>query len=189
MMLNKADKVLREIEKAASEVGELLPIVGKEKGALLERLVKREQPRRVLEIGTLVGYSSILMAKNMKGRITTIEALKKNHEAAKLNVERAGLSSRIEMVHGDALKIIPTLEGPFDFVFIDAKKSDYMKYLAAAEPVMTKNAWVVADNAKRFAKDMSEYLEYVRRSGLYKSELHDFGPDGMEVSRRIRSGG
>ena len=186
MILSKADKVLREIEKVASTVGELLPIVGREKGALLGRLVKREKPKHVLEIGTLVGYSSIMMAKNMKGKITSIETIKKNHEAAKLNIERAGLSNRIRLLHGDALKIIPELEGPFGLVFIDGKKSDYLKYLSAAEPIMSKNAWVVADNAKRFAKDMNDFLEYVRRSGLYNSELHDFGADGMEVSRRIR---
>lgn len=188
MMLNKADRVLKGIEKAASTMGEdYLPIVGREKGGLLERLVKKFKPRNVLEIGTLVGYSCILIAKNMKkGKVVSIEVIKKNHEAAKVNIGQAGFAKKVELHLGDALKIIPALEGPFDFVFIDAKKSDYLKYLNAAEPLMTKNALVVADNAKRFAKEMSDYLEYVRRSGLYQSELHDFGADGVEVSKRMR---
>lgn len=187
MILSKADKVLHEIERATSSVGEeFLPIVGKEKGSLLERLIKREQPKMVLEIGTLVGYSSILMAKNMKkGKIVTIEMIKKNYEAAKINIERAGVSKKVEFQLGDALKVIPDLEGPFDFVFIDGKKSDYMKYLKAAEPSMTSNAMVVADNAKRFANEMKDFLEYVRKSGRYKSELHDFGFDAVEVSKRV----
>ncbi len=190
MILNKADKVLREIERAAEAQNKpgnvILPIIGREKGSALENSIKQSQPKLVLEIGTLVGYSAILMAKGMKkGKIITIEKLKKNHEAAKLNIERAGLSDKVGLIQGDALKIIPTLEGPFDFVFIDAEKTEYMKYLKAAEPFMTKNAIVVADNAKRFAREMSDFLEYVRKSGNYRSELHDFGADGVEVSRRI----
>src|SRR3989338_7263848 len=151
MILNKADKVLREIERAAEAQNKpgniVLPIIGREKGSLLERLVKREQPMLILEVGTLVGFSAILMAKNMKkGKIITIEMDKKSHEAAKLNIERAGVAKKVELHLGDALKIIPALEGPFDFVFIDAKKEDYLKYLEAAEPLMKKNATAVADN-------------------------------------------
>lgn len=185
--MGKADKVLKEIEKVASSVGkDYLPIVGREKGSLLEKLAKKTQPALVLEIGTLVGYSTMLMAKNMKkGKIVTIEISKKNHEAAKLNIERAGLGKKVELLCGDALKIIPELEGPFDFVFIDAKKDDYFKYLRAAEPLMSRRAIVVADNAKRFAGQMGDFLEYVRKSGNYKSELFDFGFDGVEVSRRL----
>ena len=191
MTFNNAEKVLNEIEKAAQAQNKpgnvMLPIIGREKGSVLEDVIKKVQPTNVLEIGTLVGYSAILMAKNMrKGKITTIEALKKNREAAKLNIERAGLSKKVEIMHGNALDIIPALEGPFDFVFIDAEKTEYLRYLKAAETKMTKNAVVVADNVKRFEKEMKDFLKYVRESDNYRSALHDFGADGVEVSRRIR---
>lgn len=183
--MGKADKVLKEIEKVAGSVH--LPIIGKEKGSVLERLVKKTQPKLVLEIGTLVGYSTIVMAKNMKkGKIVTIELNKKNHEAAKLNIKRAGISKKVELLQGNALEIIPTLDGPFEMVFIDAEKDEYLKYLEAAEPKMTEHAIVVADNVKLLENKMKDFLEYVRKSGRYKSELHDFGFDGVEVSRRVR---
>src|SRR3989338_10597295 len=144
-MFNKADKVLRDIEKVANERGSsLLPIIGVEKGNVLGEVVKKYQPKLILEIGTLVGYSAILMAQHLKGKIISIDISGGNHEAAKANIERSGLSNKIELVIGDALDIIPTLEGPFDMVFIDAHKKDYMKYLEAAEPLMANNAIVVA---------------------------------------------
>jgi len=124
MMFNKPEKVLNEIEKAAAAQNMpgnvVLPIIGREKGSVLENVIKENQPKAVLEIGTLVGYSSILMAKNLKkGRITSIEANKKNSEAAKLNIQRAGLSDKIEIINGDALEIIPGLDNKFDMIVLD----------------------------------------------------------------------
>ena len=183
--MSKADKVLIGIEKVAQQTS--LPIIGIEKGVVLENAVKEYQPSSVLEIGTLVGYSSVLMAKNMKkGRITSVEINKNNYNAAKANIELAGLSDKIELINGDALEVIPTLEGPFDMVFIDAVKDDYLKYLKAVEPKLTKNAIIIADNVGIFKDRMKDFLEYVRKSGKYKSDLRDFGFDGVEVSKRIR---
>lgn len=185
--MSRADKVLNGIEKVANAAGAALPIIGIEKGSVLESVVKKYEPNLVLEIGTLVGYSAILMAKNMKkGKIISIEINKKNHMAAKANIEMAGLSDKVEIICGDALEIIPTLDGQFDLVFIDAIKDDYMKYLKSVEPKLAKNAIIVADNVVRFEKDMRNFLEYVRKSGKYRSELHNFGFDGVEVSRRLK---
>ena len=186
--MSKPDKVLRDIEKvAAQSPPHTLPIIGKEKGAVLERVVRENQPKLILEIGTLVGYSAILMAKNLKkGKIISIERNKASSNAANTNIERAGFSDKVELVNGDALDAIQTLDGPFDMVFIDAKKEDYLKYLKAAEPKMTMNAMVVADNAGMFKDKMKDFLDYVRKSGKYKSELHDFGFDAVEVSRRLK---
>lgn len=185
-MFNKADKVLKDMEKVANERGSsLLPIIGMEKGNVLSEVVKTYKPKLILEIGTLVGYSAILMARHLKGKIISIDVSGGNHEAAKANIERAGLSNKIELIIGDALEVIPTLDGPFGMVFIDAHKDDYLKYLEAAEPKMAENAVVVADNVVKFKNEMKDFLDYVRNSGNYKSELHDFGSDGIEVSRRL----
>ena len=185
--MSKADKVLEDIEKVAAAEGASLPIIGHEKGSVLENAVREKQPNLILEIGTLVGYSAILMGKNLKkGKIISVEINKKNHLAAKANIERAGLADKIELVNGDALEVIPTLDGPFDMVFIDAKKEDYLKYLKAAEPKMTRDAIVIADNVGVFKDKMKDFLDHVRKSGKYRSELHDFGFDGVEASKRIR---
>ena len=172
--------VLDEIEQAAQK--RFLPIVGPVKGKLLSDLAKKHKPKRILEIGVLVGYSSILMARNCEAEIVGIEINAEITEVARKNIIKAGLSDRIEIVVGDALTAIPKLKGKFDFVFIDAAKESYLLYLKLIEPKMNPSAIVVADNVKMFASAVENYLEYVRTSKKYKSKYHDFGYDAMEVS-------
>lgn len=175
------EKVLEEIEKSSKNY--FLPIIGSEKGSVLEKLIKENQPKSVLEIGTLVGYSAILMAKNLaKGKIISLEIDPKAAEAARENIEKAGFSEKVEVIAGDAKKIIPKLKEKFDLVFIDAAKEEYIEYLKLAEPRLNKNAVIVADNAKIFAEEMRDYLNYVRNSGRFESKFYDFGFDGVEVS-------
>jgi len=190
--MDKSVQMLRDIEKIADlpsavslEINrDYLPIIGREKGSVLENAIKDKQPKSVLEIGALIGYSSIMMAQHFRGKIVSIEIDEKTAEIARSNIKKAGFSDRINIITGDALKIIPTLKGSFDFVFIDAKKEDYLKYLKTAESKMTRDAVVVADNVGKFAKQMADYIEYVRKSGKYKSKLFDFGFDAIEVSVR-----
>ncbi len=179
----QAAKVMKDIELQAEN--RFLPIVGRIKGSLLIRLLRRHKPEAILEIGTLVGYSAILMAANSDAKIITIEKHAKNAEQAERNIERAGLAERIEVMQGDAAEIIPKLKEKFDFMFIDAEKSGYLEYLLLCEAKMHKGTVVVADNAKIFAGEMGDYLNHVRNSGMYRSEFHDFGFDGMEVSVRL----
>lgn len=178
----EAGKVLREIEAQAEE--RVLPIIGKTKGSLLIRLLRAHKPKHILEIGTLVGYSAILMAAYSDAQITTIEIDPAAAKAAGHNIRRAGAAERITIVVGDARERIPKLKGTFDFVFVDAEKSQYLTYLLLAEDKTQKGAIVVADNAKIFAHEMRDYLAHVRNSKMYKSEFHDFGFDGVEVSVR-----
>ncbi|MBI2971853.1 MAG: class I SAM-dependent methyltransferase [Candidatus Aenigmarchaeota archaeon] len=178
-----AGKVLKEIEIRAES--EFLPIVGKAKGSLLIRLLRKHKPKRILEIGTLVGYSAILMAANSTARITTIEQSAQHAKEAERNIGRAGLADRIEVLVGDATETMPNLKEKFDFIFIDAAKSAYLDYLLLCEVKMHPATVIVADNAKIFAAEMKDYLAHVRNSGMYRSEFHDFGFDGMEVSVRL----
>lgn len=139
---------------------------------------------KVLEIGTLVGHSSILMAAHLpeNGIVHTIEI---NPEAAKLalqNIQSANMDHKIKVHVGDALKTIPGIDEEFDLFYIDGKKSDYLKYLKVGENKLKKNSLVIADNVKRFESDMQDYLEYVRNSGMYDSKYFDFGFDGIEIS-------
>ncbi len=184
--MQKTEAVLTEIELMSETTS--LPIVGRKKGRLLESVVRKKQPANILEIGTLIGYSSILMAKHLKkGKITTIELSRKAAEIARKNIEIAGLGKKIKVKVGDALDIIPKLKGKFQLIFIDASKNEYIAYLLLLEKNRNigKGTIIVADNAKIFAEEMASYLNYVRKSGSYKSFLYDFGEDGMEVSNKI----
>lgn len=177
--------VLHEIEAQADERD--WPIIGPDKGKLLVDLVCEHQPKRVLELGALVGYSSTLMAANLgpDAKIVSIEIDHRNAELARETQRRAGVNDRCEIVEGPALQMIPTLDGPWDFLFIDANKTQYLDYLKAAEPYLAPGAVVVADNVKAFVHEIAPYLEYVRSSPRYRSSYHDFGSDGMEVSVRV----
>ena len=181
-MLGEADDVLGEIERMTRKA--FLPIVGPEKGKVLVSVLRDVNPRRVLEIGTLVGYSAILMGKNIDSvaEIITVEVHAGEAEAAKKNVERANLRPKVRVIIGDAKKVIPQLGGVFDFVFLDAAKFEYLKYLMLAEDKLHEGSVVVADNAGMFASQMQDYLDYVRYSGKYRSKYVAVGNDGLEIS-------
>jgi len=178
------EHILWDIENKAEE--NKWPIIGSIKSDILKHAIWEFRPMRVLEVGTLVGYSAILMSEIIPqgGKIVSIEIDPKIAEIARKNFARAEVSDRIELIVGDALQVIPSLPGPFHMVFLDAAKEQYLQYLKLAEPKMAPRAIVVADNVKIFAKQMKDYLEYVRKSGLYVSQKADFGFDAVEVSVR-----
>ena len=196
--------VLSEIEEIAKK--DSLPSIGPIKGEIIEDIIKKYKPKRILEIGTLHGYSAILMGnflldKNNNSNdnttkeiiITCLEIDKNLVNIAKKNIEKAGLSDRIEVITGDALKIIPTLNNHyrFDLVFIDAIKNHYLRYLKLVEDnnLLNKKSVVVADNVLIYEKEMKDYLDYVRNSGRYNSyttkttlEFTKNVKDALEVS-------
>ncbi len=178
------EHILKDIENKAEE--NKWPIIGSIKSDVLKDVIWRFRPMRVLEVGALVGYSAILMSEIMPkgGKIISVEINPDIAEMARKNFERAEVSDRIELIVGDARQIIPTLTGPFQMIFLDAAKEQYLQYLKLAEPLMAPGSVVVADNVKIFSKQMSDYLEYVRKSGLYVNQTVDFGFDAVEVSVR-----
>lgn len=196
--------VLSEIEEIAKK--DSLPSIGPIKGEIIEDIIKKYKPKRILEIGTLHGYSAILMGNFLLDKdndsndnttkeiiITCLEIDKNLVNIAKKNIEKAGLSDRIEVITGDALKIIPTLNNHyrFDLVFIDAVKNHYLRYLKLVEDnnLLNKKSVVVADNVLIYEKEMKDYLDYVRNSGRYNSyttettlEFTKEVKDALEVS-------
>lgn len=183
--LTDADRVLKEIEKMTEK--EFLPIVGPRKGQILAEAIRKVKPNHVLEVGTLTGYSTILMAKELesKAHLITIEINEDEAKIARENIMRAKLSVATDVIVGDAVKVIPKLTGKFDVVFIDAEKREYLKYLCLAEPKLHKGSIIVADNAGIFADEMKDYLNYVRSSGKYSSKYVPVDEDGLEVSVRL----
>lgn len=178
-----AEDVLREIESLARE--RFLPIVGPRRGRILVEVVREFKPKRILEVGTLIGYSTILMGKELDSdaHIITIEINPRAAEIAMDNIRRAGIKPKVDVIVGDALKVIPKLEGEFDLVFIDADKDEYLDYLKLVEDKLHSGSVVVADNVF----SAPSYLDYVRRSGKYKSRFISAGGrwDGLEVSIKL----
>ena len=120
-------------------------------GKLLHLLARIAGARRILEIGTLGGYSTIWLARALPagGRLVTLEAERRHAEVARANIARAGLADRVELIPGPALVTLPTLEGPFDLVFIDADKRSNPDYLAWALRLTRPGAVIVCDNVIR----------------------------------------
>jgi predicted O-methyltransferase YrrM len=185
MAKSKADEVLKEIERSAYR--RYLPIIGPRRGRVLIDAVRRHRPRRILEVGTLVGYSSILMGRELEegAEIVTIEYDRDEADQARENIARAELSARVEVLVGDAMEIIPTLEGSFDMVFLDAAKHQYLDYLLLVEDKLHSGSVVVADNVGFMSRSMRSYLERVRASGEYESEFHPTNGDGIEISVKL----
>jgi predicted O-methyltransferase YrrM len=167
-----------------------IPVIGRAKARLLRRLLERHRPRRAIEIGSLLGYSAIVIAGSLPpgGRLVCVEADPLLASLVEANVAEAGLGRRVKVVGGDAVRAIPLLSGRFDFALIDAAKEDYLDYLRQLEPRLAPGAVVVADNTgPAFRRQVAPYLDYVRAGGPYRSRAHAFGDDAMEVS--IRDGG
>jgi predicted O-methyltransferase YrrM len=202
--------VLSEIEEVAKK--DSLPSIGPIKGKIIGDIINKYKPKRILEIGSLHGYSAILMTNFLLDKdndygndnttqeiiVTCLEIDQNLANIAKKNIEKAGLSNRIEVIIGDALKIIPTLNNHyrFDMVFIDAVKNQYLRYLKLVEEngLLNNKSIVVADNVLIYENEMKDYLYYVRNSGKYNSyttettlEFTKDIKDALEVS--ISSGG
>jgi len=181
----ESDTVLREIEDLSKRT--YLPIIGPVGRKYLVDTVRRLNVKNVLEIGTLIGYSAILMAEHLHqdGRIVSIEINPESASLAEENIRRAGLADKIELHIGDALTLIPGIDDMFDMVFIDAAKREYLEYLKLSENRLERGGVVFADNVKMSAHKMRDYLDYVRNSGRYKSEYIDVGFDGVEISTKL----
>lgn len=191
---DKTSRVLKALVKMAEK--DFVPSIGPIKGKIVANIIKKYKPRNILEIGTLYGYSAILMASMLpgsNGRVVTIEINKSVAEGAIKNIEAAGLSDKIMVVIGNALNVIPKLDLRFQLMFLDAAKDEYLGYLKLAEKkCLDIGAVVIADNVRVSKVEMLDYLEYVRYSGQFKSETIEttleFTPkikDAIEVSIKI----
>jgi predicted O-methyltransferase YrrM len=185
MISEKSEKVLKIIEKASER--KYLPIIGLERGKNLAMIVRKLKPKRVLEVGSLVGYSTILMARELESdvEIFSIEIDEDEAETARKNIRDAEIKPKVHVIVGDASEIIPKLNGEFDLVFLDENKYEYLHHLQLIEDKLHKGSTVIADNAGILAYSMSNYLNYVRKSGKYESDYISIGNDGLEVSTKL----
>ena len=199
---NGDSPLVREI--AAEAVASRVPIIRKETASLLKTLVAMKQPARILEVGTAVGYSALLMAENMPAdcHITTIEKFAKRVPIARENFRRAGMEDRITLIEGDAALVLRRLEGPYDFIFMDAAKGQYIHFLRDVMRLLPVGGVLVSDNVlqdgnileSRFAVErrdrtihsrMREYLYVLKHHEQLKTSVIPIG-DGVTLSVRTR---
>jgi caffeoyl-CoA O-methyltransferase len=163
--------------------------VSEEDGRMLRVLVATKGARRALEIGSASGYSSIWIGLGLRetgGRLVTIEYDPVRAKEAAENVRRAGLSDIVQVVHGDAFKEIPKLTGSFDFVFLDAWKRDYKRFLDLVLPRTDPGGLFLAHNVVNKGADMPEFLEAIEKNpGLLTAIVTPSG-EGISISMKRR---
>ena len=155
-------------------------------GQFLRTLIEMSGARSALEVGTSNGYSGIWMGLGLErtsGKLTTLEIDAPRAEEARANFRQAGLAEVCTCITGDALEVIPTLKGTYDFVFIDAVKTDYWKYLELAKPKIRAGAVIVAHNAISARDAMSRYFEMVESDPNLQTTVVAIEPrDGMAIT-------
>lgn len=159
---------------------------------MLRILVESQRAKRGVEIGTATGFGAINMGiafERTGGHLDTIEIDPKMAAATRENLKTVGLDQVVNVFDGDALTVLPTLAGPYDFVFIDARKADYLKYFLAIEPKLKPGGVLVADNVIKFAADMQNFLDHLQANRDYDTVIiraSEEKGDGMAISYKIR---
>jgi predicted O-methyltransferase YrrM len=160
--------------------------------AMLRILVESSGAKSGVEVGTATGYGAILMGVGFErngGKLITVDIDPEMVRAAEENLKKVGLDDVVTVVEGDALKVLPTLKGQFDFVYLDALKSDYLKYFQALESKLVPGAVIVADNVIRSGKQMPDFFEYIHQSPKYISNTirsDEAKRDGMMVIYKVK---
>ena len=159
---------------------------------MLRILVEGAKCKRGVEVGAATGFGAINMGVGFErtgGHLLTIDIDPQMVKTCRENVAKMGLEKTVTVVEGDALKVLGSLEGEYDFVFLDAVKSDYGKYLKLMLPKMKPGAIVVADNVIRSAGQMKDFLDRVQNSPDWDTVIIQASQeknDGMSISYKIR---
>jgi len=159
---------------------------------MLRILVESARAKRGVEVGSANGFGAINMGIGFErtgGHLYTLEIDPQRVKECRENLKKVGLENVVTCIEGDALKTLPTLEGEFDFVFIDAVKRDYLKYLKLLEPKLKPGAVIVGDNVIQSARAMRDFLDYIQQSSNYDTVIIRASMeknDGMSVSYKIK---
>ena len=191
-------EILETIESEARAAD--VPIIRREMQSFLKVLLMLKRPVRVLEVGTAVGFSALLMSEYVpeECRITTIENYEKRIPIARENFRRAGKEKQITLIEGDAAEVLKTMDGPYDFIFMDAAKGQYIHYLPDILRLLPPGGCLVSDNVmqdgdvieSRFAVErrnrtiharMREYLFELKHNEALTTSIVPLG-DGVAVS-------
>ena len=163
-------EIAREARKAE------IPIIRRETASLLKTLVAMKQPKKILEVGTAVGYSALLMSEAMPAgcSITTIEKYEKRIPAARANFERAGKADQIRLIEGDAAQVLEQLEGFYDFIFMDAAKGQYLHFLPMVLRLMPPGGVLVSDNVLQDGDIIESRYGVTRRNRTIHARMREY---------------
>jgi len=166
--------LLEEIEQEA--VDAFVPVIRKETQSFLKVIITMCRPKRILEVGTAVGFSALLMSEYAPEdcHITTIENYKKRIPIARGNFRRAGQENRITLIEGDALEVMRGLEGPFDFIFMDAAKGQYIYYMPEALRLLTDGGVLMSDNVLQDGDIIESRFAVERRNRTIHSRMREY---------------
>ena len=189
-----------ELEKIKQKaLQEHIPIIMDETLEVIEKYLKENPPKRILEIGAAVGYSAMCFSEFLAdgGKIDTIERDEERIKEAKINFKNVGVEEKIKLYEGDAVEILPTLNEKYDMVFIDAAKGKYPFFLKEALRMINENGIIFADNIlykgyvmsdynkhkqRTAVRNLREYIKEVSESPNLETEILEVG-DGLAISR------
>ncbi len=193
---------LNELEEYALKTN--VPIIRPQMQSFLKLLLAIKKPKQILEVGTAIGFSALLMSEYGPAdcKITTIEKYEKRIPIAKDNFKKAGKDEQITLLEGDATEILKQLEGPYDFIFMDAAKGQYIHFLPDILRLMPEGGLLISDNVlqdgdvmeSRYAvtrRDrtihtrMREYLYELKHHEQLQTDILPVG-DGVTVSVKIK---
>lgn len=165
---------LNEIERRAN--ADQVPIIRTEMGSFLRLLLTMQKPSSILEVGTAVGYSALLMSEYMPQscHITTIEKYEKRIPIAKENFRRAGREERITLLEGDAMQILQELQTPFDFIFMDAAKGQYLNFLPDVLRLLSPGGLLISDNVLQDGDIIESRYAVTRRDRTIHARMRDY---------------
>lgn len=167
-------EILEAIEKEALET--YVPIIRKEMQSFLKMLITIQKPMRILEIGTAVGFSALLMSEYAPREcvITTIENYAKRIPIARGNFARAKKEDRITLIEGDAMDVLPNMEAGFDFIFVDAAKGQYIHYLPEVLRLLNNGGTLVSDNVLQEGDIIESRFAVERRNRTIHARMRKY---------------
>ncbi len=190
-------KELKNIKNEA--LNQNIPIIMDDTLEVIRQILLPKHPNRILEIGTAVGYSAICFTEFLEphGLIDTIEREEERVNQAKENIRRAEVEDRINLLFGDAVEILPTLENEYDVVFIDAAKSKYPFFLNQALRLLADDGIIIADNVlykgyvmsdynkhkqRTAVRNLREFIKEIQENPLLETQILEVG-DGLAISK------
>ena len=173
-METENSEILEAIESEA--LSTYVPIIRKEMQSFLKVLLTIQKPMRILEVGTAVGFSALLMSDYLPegGHITTIENYEKRIPIARENFRRAGKEDKITLIEGDATEVLAELEGTFDFIFMDAAKGQYIHYLPNVLRLLSDGGCLVSDNVMQDGDIIESRFAVERRNRTIHARMREY---------------
>ena len=162
--MNKEE--LNKIKEKALK--EHIPIIMDDTLEVVDKILKELKPKNILEIGTAVGYSAMCFSEYLssEGKIDTIERDEERIKEAKVNIVKVGVQDKINILEGDAVEILPTINGKYDMIFIDAAKGKYPFFLKEALRLLNEKGIILADNILYKGYVMSDYNKHKQRTAV-----------------------